>query len=244
MENQFFCLEPCTAGFPNETCLRRHYQLVPDCKNRWNKFLKAKMATLSGKSSISTHTGQHTSSPLCSETQLAPTPPIQQTSENDTLLDHSTGSEPEGGFEPEGTFVISQDQCTADPDEGNSDSDMDVDQQTILSLESEDPFDYDNLCPAVDQTLSDEWRDYYPHAGRVVGQSESYFAQVVQEARKSGNGNIYHPFCSLEDWSLAQWFHEAGVSMSHVDEFLRLPFVSAHHNLLYISELMGSRLRL
>jgi hypothetical protein len=47
----------------------------------------------------------------------------------------------------------------------------------------------------------------------------------MDKARSTQTGNVYHPFTSLEEWSLARWLHETGVSMSRVDEFLRLPLV-------------------
>ena len=44
-------------------------------------------------------------------------------------------------------------------------------------------------------------------------------------AEKRG-GNIYYPFSSKAEWSLASWLSCSGLSMRAVDDFLALPMVS------------------
>ncbi len=55
---------------------------------------------------------------------------------------------------------------------------------------------------------------------------------VLEEIRKSDQfaeqrwGNIYYPFASKEDWEVAAWLIESGLSMGEIDKFLKLAFVS------------------
>ncbi len=37
--------------------------------------------------------------------------------------------------------------------------------------------------------------------------------------------NIYHPFTSKQDFEMAAWLSRSNVTMSQIDDFLKLPYV-------------------
>jgi hypothetical protein len=90
--------------------------------------------------------------------------------------------------------------------------------------------DYDPnylVCPSVLMDNADSVvTDTYPGAASILEKQRPHFAQLLEEQKKRGTGNIYHPFNSAEDWSLGQWMYLSGVSQSNVDTFLHTDYVS------------------
>jgi hypothetical protein len=103
-----------------------------------------------------------------------------------------------------------------------------------LDHDKDDEVDeYRQIRPNMDESSFKKHYKQFPGAGKITGHSEPYFVTLMDKARSTQTGNIYHPFTSLEEWSLARWLHETGVSMSRVDEFLRLPLVCSCFILAY-----------
>jgi hypothetical protein len=84
-----------------------------------------------------------------------------------------------------------------------------------------------HICPQMDPSLLDTVEEFYPRAGRVHANREPPFELLAAEATSAGSGNIYYPFQSFDEWCLARWFHETGVSMAQTDAFFRIPCVSS-----------------
>lgn len=90
--------------------------------------------------------------------------------------------------------------------------------------------DYDPnylVCPSVLKDNADSIvTDTYPGAASILEKQRPHFARLLEEQKKRGAGNIYHPFNGTEDWSLGQWMYLSGVSQSNVDTFLHTDYVS------------------
>jgi hypothetical protein len=226
MSQGFFCLPTCSARFSSESSLRQHYQCKPVCRDHWNAFLMKQMAA--------PQAGTPAEQDILSD-------PHVELQSPDRTINHATVDpedngislnvgtlEPDSAFEPEGTFSLSHEMANVELDDQSSNSDADSDDGSRLSFESEEPLNHESVCPQMD--LTDEWEDRYLGAGEVTGQLTPYFARIIEDRKTKFSGNLYHPFTSLDDWSLARWFHEAGVSMSQVDAFMELPFVSIAQN--------------
>jgi hypothetical protein len=236
--NTFYCLPPCNSKFPNELNLRQHYQCKTECRGRWTAHLKKQIALPPARSLARKRILPNQPSLLPLESPPASLHDLSLADmEDDALSRRIPAFEPDATFEPEGDLVVSQEANGIEVDHQDLEPEADWDRETILSVESEEPQGYDSLCPQMDPSTLEEWEDQHSKAGKVIGYSESYFAKVINNAKSSTAGNLYHPFSSLDDWSLARWFHETGVSMSQVDEFLRLPFVSENFEIYMLSNL-------
>ncbi len=70
--------------------------------------------------------------------------------------------------------------------------------------------------------------DKYPGAGRDYGKGRDILQEVdaqdmyAQERAKC----LYYPFENEDDFDMAAWLMESGVSMAHIDIFLKLPMAS------------------
>lgn len=71
-------------------------------------------------------------------------------------------------------------------------------------------------------------KDFHPTAADTYGRGKTILEEIhhSDQFAKQRNGNIYYPFVSKEDWEVAAWLIESGLSMAEIDKFLNLPFVS------------------
>jgi hypothetical protein len=61
-------------------------------------------------------------------------------------------------------------------------------------------------------------------AGHVFAQSDPPFLEWRREQESLGH-NLYYPFAGRKEWSMACWLHRSQLSMSLIDEFLRMEYV-------------------
>jgi hypothetical protein len=84
----------------------------------------------------------------------------------------------------------------------------------------EDPSKPDD---ALDVTV-----EVYPSAGMVQKQTTmTEFSHLRQVQELKGTKNFFYPFSGETEWELVSWPHHAGISMSDIDKFLRLRYVSS-----------------
>jgi hypothetical protein len=70
--------------------------------------------------------------------------------------------------------------------------------------------------------------EVYPGAGRVQEHiSTSGFDEIRQEQEQKAQGNVFYPFSGETEWELVAWLHHSGVSLSDIDKFLKLRYVSS-----------------
>jgi hypothetical protein len=53
------------------------------------------------------------------------------------------------------------------------------------------------------------------------------FSHLHQVQELKGTKNFFYPFSGETEWELVSWLHHAGISMSDIDKFLRLRYVSS-----------------
>jgi hypothetical protein len=164
------------------------------------------------------------------QSQAATQPNSQQQGDitgADPILDETL--EDEDGSESDGDLIGSADQDAAIL-AGIEQTTRDFRMTTHEDEDDEDvpanQEDYTPTCPKMDPRLSDGTEDLYPGAAAIDSRIRPTFELLAEAAISAGSGNIYHPFASFDEWSLAHWFHETGVSVARMDAFLRLPFVS------------------
>ena len=70
--------------------------------------------------------------------------------------------------------------------------------------------------------------DYPGEAGTPVpGRRKKTPFEKLKRVQQDRNQEPWSPFANEEEWELARWLMSAGVSQAKVDEFLKLPIVSA-----------------
>jgi hypothetical protein len=90
----------------------------------------------------------------------------------------------------------------------------------------------DQSCPVDEEDDDNAVEEHYPEAGRVHRTKRPHFRAVLNE-KLHKSGNVYHPFANQQEWELGKWMHESGMSMSKMDEFFKLQYVSTSTPLLY-----------
>ena len=64
--------------------------------------------------------------------------------------------------------------------------------------------------------------DHFPGAAKTLGVGEHLFQLIPQHL------NQYHPFTSKSEWDLAKWLMSSGITVSSIQEFLRLDYVRGY----------------
>jgi len=67
--------------------------------------------------------------------------------------------------------------------------------------------------------------EIYKNAGQGYGQQETLFRALHKQQLERGQGNIYYPFSCYQDFKLAVWLHESGLSQMQIDKYLKLAYV-------------------
>jgi hypothetical protein len=92
----------------------------------------------------------------------------------------------------------------------------------------------DQTCPVDEDDEDNAVEEHYPEAGRMHRMKRPHFRAVLNKKLQK-SGNIYHPFTNQQEWELGKWMHESGISMSKMDEFFKLQYVSTSTPLLYVN---------
>ncbi len=80
---------------------------------------------------------------------------------------------------------------------------------------------------ASDASPTSNCIDSFPGAAKVFEDGVWFLDQIKNDrAMVEKECGLFYPFKSLEDFTLAAWLSNSGASMSSIDKFLRLPFVS------------------
>ena len=70
--------------------------------------------------------------------------------------------------------------------------------------------------------------DVHPNKPAVLGSGLGFMDRFnADHHAEKRNENLYYPFSSKAEWSLASWLSCSGLSMRAIDEFLALPIVRA-----------------
>ena len=77
-------------------------------------------------------------------------------------------------------------------------------------------------------TGSGPYVERHPSPGSTFGRGDTILDDIDKSDQfaKQRQENVYYPFLSKEDWEVAAWLIQSGLSMSEIDKFLKLVFVS------------------
>jgi len=71
------------------------------------------------------------------------------------------------------------------------------------------------------------YEDVHPNTPSVFGSSQGFMGVFDADPHAEERvGNLYYPFLSRDEWSLASWLSCSGLSMRAINGFLALPVVS------------------
>lgn len=76
-----------------------------------------------------------------------------------------------------------------------------------------------------DSPQSDTWFKEFPGAGAKIGDTELPF-HTAQREQHEANLDPWSPFASRQEWELAEWMMQSGISQGDMDKLLNLDLVS------------------
>ena len=114
-----------------------------------------------------------------------------------------------------------------------ADFSMDVSLEVLMDcLVGSAPVEMESLqeAPGVDGSAAKSNRpvtveEIYKNTGQGYGQQETLFQVLHKQQLERGQGNIYYPFSCYQDFKLAVWLHESGLSQTQIDKYLKLAYV-------------------
>ncbi len=121
---------------------------------------------------------------------------------------------------PEPSQFVSDKQTLADDLDANAPP-TDVADDTFLCFAGEDDPQVFGAAPNSNRV------DSFPGAAEVIEDGLPFLEQIKNDRASVENEcGLFYPFKSVEDFTLAAWLSNSGASMSSIDKFLQLPFVS------------------
>jgi hypothetical protein len=146
---------------------------------------------------------------------------IVQLDSDDPSEDSGPSDGNEDGFADEDDVPDSQDEGDEEYDGSGAEEpgiadDANVDEASVLD---------DQTCPVDEDDEENIVEEHYPGAGKVHRTNNSHF-QAILKAAVDRKGCLHFPFANETELQLATWMHQSGLSMSKMDEFFRLKYVS------------------
>lgn len=78
-----------------------------------------------------------------------------------------------------------------------------------------------------DTLVDTRYEDIHPNTPLFFGSGPTFMDRFDTDSQAGQRQeNLYYPFLSREEWSLASWLLCSGLSMRAIDDFLALPIVS------------------
>ncbi|KAF7333223.1 hypothetical protein MSAN_02429600 [Mycena sanguinolenta] len=109
-----------------------------------------------------------------------------------------------------------------------------------MDLDDEEPFQVPHLDGPNHEVLSKPvpkpvpkgpCRDHYPGAARTYGKEPTFMETFLEHDEHSDmrKSNLYYPFASAEEWEWAAWINRTKLTLSEIDELLKLRLTSKMH---------------
>lgn len=89
-------------------------------------------------------------------------------------------------------------------------------------LQQEEEIQSKNLDVDEEEDIFDE----HPDAGHIYERIPPPFQNIAKDHVDLGQGNLYYPFSCREEWEVARWLHESGLTQRQIDKFFHLEYVS------------------
>jgi hypothetical protein len=194
---QFHCTAPCCKRFQSYGALSSHRTQSLNCQRRWERCLETKSKAVAPD--------------VIDNTPDTVVPP--ENSPNVAYIEGDMGWEP--------SFYIP------------ADFSMDVSLEVSMDrLVGSAPVETESLQEALGEdgsaAKSNEpiaVEEIYESAGQGYGQQETSFQVLHKHQLERGQGNIYYLFSCYQDFELAVWLHESGLSQTQIDKYLKLAYV-------------------
>lgn len=110
---------------------------------------------------------------------------------------------------------------------------------TIRMISAQSPGNRNEATPETvssSKPQSPFYTEYFPNASHVFGKSKNFMDCFNEDQHRSQRThNTYYPFASQGEWQLALFLLKSALSMSALDEFLKLDMVSK-----YLRPLVGT----
>jgi hypothetical protein len=247
MRRKFVCLYPCKKSFKDESSLRKHYQLVPACKWRWNERQRweaeeferaserrrAEMRNSAAENDweVYINDADNTFQPdRRSDDGSGSAGPPDHTQESgdsnlaatDDFEEHLHGSTRHDPTTEENEDPYLDTADVIDLDEGHSGYVHAPDDVEQLG----DVLDGVQLGPEGDEELDPSEVELFPRAGEIKHPElprdplTSRFDALYEET----HGNPFYPFRGAAEFELVKWLND--MPLSKVDSFLQLDWVS------------------
>lgn len=101
---------------------------------------------------------------------------------------------------------------------------------TVEEVDEDDEDDglgVDGLSSDDEPSPSKGHTETHPTAGKTYGKGRTFMQEIDEDVTSpESQSNIYHPFASRQDFEMGAWLSQSNVSMSQIDDFLKLPYVS------------------
>ncbi len=71
------------------------------------------------------------------------------------------------------------------------------------------------------------YTECHPNAGKTFGKGRTVLQEIddKDDAKTERENNVYYPLMSRQDFEMGAWLSQAKVSMSHINDFLKLEYV-------------------
>ena len=194
---RFHCTAPCRKRFQSYGALSSHRTQSLNCQRRWERHLETKSKTVAPDA-------------------IDNTPDTAVPPENPPNVAHI---EEDMGWEP--PFYI--------PADFSMDVSLEVSMDRLVGSASVETESLQE-APGVDGSAAKSngpvaVEEIYKNAGQGYGQQETLFQALRKQQLERGQGNIYYPFSCYQDFELAVWLHESGLSQTQIDKYLKLAYV-------------------
>ncbi len=99
---------------------------------------------------------------------------------------------------------------------------------TIEEIDSDDGLGVDDCFSETSDdgpSATKSYTEFHPTAGKTFGKGRTIMQEIDDDSTPETKANIFHPFISRQDFEMAAWLSQSNVTMSQIDDFLKLPYV-------------------
>ncbi len=194
---RFHCMAPCRKRFQSYGALSSHRTQSLNCQQRWEQHLKTKSKVVAPD--------------MIDNTPDTVVPP--EHSRNVAHIEEDMGWELPFYIPADFSMDVSL-EVSMDRSVGSAPVEMESLQEAS---------GVDGSAAKSNKPVAVE--EIYKNTGQGYGQQETLFRALHKQQLERGQGNIYYPFSCYQDFELAVWLHESGLSQTQIDKYLKLAYV-------------------
>lgn len=97
---------------------------------------------------------------------------------------------------------------------------------TVEDDNSDDGLGVDGLSSDDEPPTSKGRTETYPSAAKTYGKGRTIMQEIDEDnSVPEAKNNVYYPFTSRQDFEMGAWLSQSNVSMSQIDDFLKLSYI-------------------